>query len=47
MKQVLEKVRRDGLVRHGDASRFERLDRPVAPGYATAGTVMAVARGRR
>ena len=44
MKQVLDKVRRDGLVRTATVA-FARLDRPVAPGYATAGTVMAVAPG--
>jgi polar amino acid transport system substrate-binding protein len=42
VKQVLEKVRRDGLVRTAVLA-LERLDRPVAPGYATAGTVLAVA----
>lgn len=42
VKQVIEKVRRDGLVRTATVA-FERLDRPVAPGYATAGTVIAVA----
>jgi len=44
VKQVLEKVRRDGLVRTA-AVAFARLDQPVAPGYATAGTVIAVAPG--
>ena len=33
VKQVIEKVRRDGLVRTA-MSRSTRLDRPVAPGYA-------------
>jgi predicted dehydrogenase len=42
VKQVIEKVRRDGLVRTA-AAALERLDRPVAPGYAIAGTVIAVA----
>jgi polar amino acid transport system substrate-binding protein len=44
VKQVIEKVRRDGLVRTTMLA-LERLDRPVAPGYATAGTVIAVAPG--
>ena len=44
VKQVLEKVRRDGLVRTVSVA-LARLDRPVAPGYATAGTVIAVAPG--
>ena len=44
VEQVLRKVRRDGL---GAALRgaFERLDRPTAPGYAAAGTVVAVGDG--
>ena len=44
VKQVLDKVRRDGLVQTA-AAALARLDRPVAPGYATAGIVMAVAPG--
>jgi predicted dehydrogenase/threonine dehydrogenase-like Zn-dependent dehydrogenase len=42
--QVLDKVRRDGLVQAARVT-FARLDRPVAPGYATSGTVLAVAPG--
>jgi len=44
VKQVLAKVRRDGLVRT-TTTVLARLDRPVAPGYATAGIVLAVAPG--
>ena len=44
VRQVLEKVRRDGVTATVSAV-FERLDRPVAPGYAAAGTVLAVAAG--
>ena len=42
MKQVLDKVRRDGLVQTA-AVALARLDKPVAPGYATSGTVLAAA----
>src|SRR5688572_26850321 len=42
--QVLRKVRRDGVAATV-AGVFERLDRPTAPGYATAGVVLAVADG--
>jgi len=44
VKQVLDKVRRDGLLQTATVT-FARLDRPVAPGYATAGTVIAAAPG--
>jgi polar amino acid transport system substrate-binding protein len=44
VRQVLDKVRRDGLAQAVSVA-LERLDRPVAPGYATSGTVMAVASG--
>jgi polar amino acid transport system substrate-binding protein len=44
VKQVLEKVRRDGVVPAVSVA-LSRLDRPVAPGYATAGVVIAVAHG--
>jgi len=40
VRQVLEKVRREGLLQAGRTA-LERLDRPVAPGYACAGTVLA------
>ncbi len=41
VKQVLDKVRRDGFV---EAARvaLARLDRPVSLGYACSGTVIAV-----
>jgi predicted dehydrogenase/threonine dehydrogenase-like Zn-dependent dehydrogenase len=41
LEQVVEKVRRDGLLEAGRAA-LSRLDRPVAPGYAAAGVVEAV-----
>ncbi len=44
VEQVLGKMRRDGLAATV-AGVFERLDRPAAPGYATAGRVLAVADG--
>lgn len=44
VQQVLGKLRRDGLAATV-AGVFERLDRPAAPGYATAGRVLAVADG--
>jgi polar amino acid transport system substrate-binding protein len=44
VEQVLRKVRRDGVAA-AVAGVFERLDKPAAPGYATAGTVLAVAEG--
>jgi predicted dehydrogenase/threonine dehydrogenase-like Zn-dependent dehydrogenase len=44
VEQVLGKMRRDGLAATL-AGVFERLDRPAAPGYATAGVVLAVADG--
>ena len=44
VKQVLDKVRRDGLAQAVSAA-LGRLEQPVAPGYATSGTVMAVAAG--
>jgi predicted dehydrogenase len=44
VKQVLEKVRREGLA-HAVSAALARLDRPMAPGYASSGTVLAVARG--
>jgi len=44
VRQVLDKVRRDGLVQTATTA-LARLDRPVAPGYAAAGTVIAVAPG--
>src|SRR5688500_13954901 len=44
VRQVLEKVRRDGVVQAASVA-LSRLDRPVAPGYAGAGLVIAVAPG--
>ena len=41
VKQVAQKVRRDGLVQAFEVA-MSRLDKPVAPGYACAGTVIAV-----
>ena len=40
VKQVMTKVRRDGIVSALDVA-MSRLDKPVAPGYACAGTVVA------
>jgi polar amino acid transport system substrate-binding protein len=39
--QVVTKVRRDGIMAAFDVA-MSRLDKPVAPGYACAGTVVAV-----
>ena len=44
VKQVLQKVRRDGVLGAMTAT-LDQLDRPVTPGYACSGTVIAVARG--
>ena len=44
VKQLIDRVRRDGLIRTTTLA-LARLDRPVAPGYATAGIVLAVAPG--
>jgi len=41
VKQVIQKVRRDG-VRQAFGTAMSRLDKPVAPGYACTGTVLAV-----
>lgn len=41
VKQVIQKVRRDGLRQAFDVA-MSRLDKPVAPGYACAGTVVEV-----
>jgi polar amino acid transport system substrate-binding protein len=43
-RQVLEKVRRDGLASAVSVA-LARLEQPVAPGYATSGTVIAIAPG--
>lgn len=42
VKQVMDKVRRDGLLSAVTTAR-SRLDRPVSLGYSSAGTVIAVA----
>ena len=41
VKQVVQTVRRDGLAQAFRVA-MSRLDKPVAPGYACAGTVVAV-----
>ncbi len=44
VKQVLEKARREGLITTVQAA-FNRLDQPMALGYSSAGTVMALGKG--
>ncbi len=44
VRQVLDKARREGLLTTLDAA-FNRLDQPMALGYASAGTVVAVGEG--
>jgi predicted dehydrogenase/threonine dehydrogenase-like Zn-dependent dehydrogenase len=44
VQQVLEKVRRDGVM-HTVSTVMTRLDRPMALGYSSSGTVIAAARG--
>ncbi len=41
VRQVLEKARRDGLVTTAQAA-FNRLDQPMALGYSSAGTIIAL-----
>src|SRR6266540_4057926 len=41
VKQVLDKARREGLVNTAQAA-FNRLDQPMALGYASAGTIIAL-----
>ncbi len=41
VKQVLDKARRDGLVNTAQAA-FNRLDQPMALGYSSAGTIIAL-----
>src|SRR5512145_1933799 len=41
VKQVMEKARREGLVSTAQAA-FNRLDQPMALGYSSAGTIMAL-----
>jgi predicted dehydrogenase/threonine dehydrogenase-like Zn-dependent dehydrogenase len=44
VRQLLEKVRREGLITAVEAA-FNRLDQPLALGYSSAGTVVAVGEG--
>jgi len=44
VRQVIDKVRREGILSTMDAVR-SRLDQPMAPGYSSAGTVVAVGDG--
>ena len=41
VKQVLDKARREGLVNTAQAA-FNRLDQPMALGYSSAGTIVAL-----
>src|SRR3970282_641727 len=41
VKQVIDKARREGLVNTAQVA-FNRLDQPMALGYSTAGTIVAV-----
>jgi predicted dehydrogenase/threonine dehydrogenase-like Zn-dependent dehydrogenase len=41
VKQVIEKARREGLLNTAQAA-FQRLDQPMALGYASAGTIVAL-----
>src|SRR5215211_2679358 len=41
VKQVIEKARREGLVNTAQAA-FDRLDQPMALGYSSAGTIVAI-----
>ncbi|HSK67080.1 MAG TPA: bi-domain-containing oxidoreductase [Anaerolineales bacterium] len=44
VKQVLDKARREGLVNTAQAA-FNRLDQPMALGYSSAGTIIALGMG--
>lgn len=44
VRQMLDKIRREGLIVSARTA-FERLDKPVAPGYACAGIVLATGPG--
>jgi len=44
VRQVLDKARREGVVSTLEAA-FSRLDQPLAPGYSSAGTVVALGAG--
>ena len=41
VKQVMDKGRREGWVNTAQAA-FNRLDQPMAPGYSSAGTIVAL-----
>src|SRR5512138_197453 len=41
VKQVIDKARREGVMNALQAA-FNRLDQPMAPGYSTAGTIVAL-----
>src|SRR5512134_665781 len=43
VKQVIDKARREGLVNTAQAA-FNRLDQPMALGYSSAGTIVALGR---
>jgi len=44
VKQVMDKARREGLVNTAQAA-FNRLDQPMALGYSSAGTIVALGKG--
>jgi len=44
VKQVVDKARREGLVNTAQAA-FNRLDQPMALGYSSAGTIVALGKG--
>jgi predicted dehydrogenase/threonine dehydrogenase-like Zn-dependent dehydrogenase len=44
VKQVIDKARREGLVNTAKAA-FNRLDQPMALGYSSAGTIVALGKG--
>src|SRR5215210_328231 len=44
VKQVIDKARREGLV-HTAQAAFNRLDQPMALGYSSAGTIIALGEG--
>jgi len=44
VKQIIEKARREGLVSTAQAA-FNRLDQPMALGYSSAGTIVALGEG--
>ncbi|MCC6298490.1 MAG: bi-domain-containing oxidoreductase [Anaerolineales bacterium] len=46
VKQVIEKARREGLLNTAQAA-FNRLDQPMALGYSSAGTIVALGKNTR